>query len=209
MTSRERMAILERLERGEITPAEAERLLSEGPGDWQPAPTTRMGILEQVENGRMSADEAAGLLLKRASEEPGYAPRREHAEEEVSLESIEGSGSIWKFLLFSGLALSIISGVWMNSILQHSGMNFWFFCIGLPLLAGVALVVLGWLARNSTWLQLKVRSRKSGNRVHISFPLPLNLIRRLIVRRGKGRTVSVNEVKGIEILLGTDDGGEA
>ena len=58
----ERMQILERLEKGEISPDEAARLLSQ---EEDPAPQKAaelenpMGVLDQLERGEIDTDEAA------------------------------------------------------------------------------------------------------------------------------------------------------
>lgn len=199
----ERMAILSRLERGEITPAEAERLLSGTPAAAaQPGtPPSRMGILEQLERGELSADQAAEQLAAHAAAHaaPAARPRRDwgeaEAEEEVSFVEA-GASDFWRVFLGIGLVLIVLSAGLMAFILQRAGMNFWFYCTWLPLAAGIVLAALAWAARNSTWLQLQVRSRKeNGQRVYINMPLPLGLIQRFVnSRSGSGRIV-INEAR--------------
>jgi hypothetical protein len=192
------MAILGRLERGEITPQEAERLLSgqAAPAASPPAPLTRMGILEQVESGELSADQAA----ERLAQQPAHSPRwqqaaREPAEEDVTFEPVQDIG-VWRYFLGAGLALTVVSATGMAYILQRAGMNFWFYCTWLPLAVGIALTVAAWLVRNATWLQMQVRSRKDGRKVFFTLPLPLSLIQRFLDRRGNARIIIGEPRKG-------------
>jgi hypothetical protein len=189
----ERMNILGRLERGEITPQEAERLLS---GE-TPAPLTRMGILEQVERGELSADQAAERLAQPpAHSRRGEQATREPAAEEVTFTPAEDTSGIWRFFLGAGLAVTLLSAIWMAYVLQRSGMNLWFYCAGLPLAFGIAIMALAWAARNSTWLQMQVRSSKSsGQRVFFTLPLPVGLIQRFLDRRSKNARVIITEAE--------------
>lgn len=187
--SRERMEILQKLERGEISPADAEKMLSGLMDIPRPAPPTRMGILEQVEAGTLSADEAASELLKQAGgksrghQHSSAAADEEQAEEFVSFSPMKRNSKLGGFLFVTGLAVTLIAALWMGSILQRSGLNFWFFCLWLPFGLGLLALVLGWAARNGDWMQLSVRSRKEGDRnVFITLPLPLSIIERFAKR---------------------------
>ncbi|QYK50444.1 MAG: hypothetical protein KF701_08585 [Anaerolineales bacterium] len=189
--SRERMEILQKLERGEITLADAEKMLSGLMDIPRPAPPTRMGILEQVEAGTFSADEAAQQLLvqqagaKRSggSQRSGSHREDEQADDFVSFSPIKRNNTFGHFLFIAGLSITLLAALWMGMILQRSGLTLGFFCLWLPFAAGLLALVLGWAARNGEWMQLNVRSRKPGNRnVFISLPLPLSIIERYAKR---------------------------
>ncbi|MCW5873472.1 MAG: hypothetical protein KIS88_02375 [Anaerolineales bacterium] len=199
--AKQRMEILLRLERGEITPAEAEQLLS-GMVDLPPAPKTRMGILEQVERGQLNADEAARLLLQQRAMAGTGAAQAEHAEEEISFDEVPPKRA-WKVFLGIGVVFTILSALWMNSILQRSGMNFWFYCTWLPFALGVLITALAWMARSSTWVQMHVHSNKGhGGNLYLTLPLPVATIQRFVQRWAKSGRIVVNEEKDIEIHLG-------
>ncbi|HVF25692.1 MAG TPA: hypothetical protein VNA23_07375, partial [Anaerolineales bacterium] len=63
-------------------------------------------------------------------------------------------------------------------IQQNGGASFWFYCMVLPLLAGVLLITLGAGGRSARWIYLDVdrpyAKRGDGPR-HITFGLPLPL----------------------------------
>lgn len=195
----ERMTILERLERGEITPQEAERLLATASS--APAQPTRMGILEQVERGELNADQAAGMFVMDAVVEKtkfvhhGEPLYDEEAEEDVTFTPAESS-DIWKYFLGGGLFVLLVSAALMAFIMQRSGMNFWFYCTWLPLALGIAVTALAYATRNSTWLQMQVRSRKSdGHKVFFTLPLPVSMIQNFLARKSNRGQVVITQAK--------------
>ena len=182
-TSKERMRILESLEKGEISPEEAARLLAEGK---ELPPEKPLKILERLEQGEISADEAAQRLGAGKQERPIDTPVEVWDNESVVIEPAENAGDAWKFLLGLGVAVVILSGAWMAYLLSRSGMNFWFYCAWLPLALGVALTAFGWFTRNSTWMQLNVRAKKSDDRrIYFSLPLPVEAVVRWASRFGR------------------------
>ncbi len=210
--SRERMEILQKLERGEISPADAEKMLSglmDVPRAPKAPPATRMGILEQVEAGTLGADEAARLLLQQraASRLPlGAQAGAEDAEEEISFDEVPPRRA-WKVFLGIGLFFTVLSALWMNFILQRSGMNFWFYCTWLPFSVSILITALAWMARNSTWVQMHLRSNKGqGGNLYLTLPVPVATIQRFVQRWAKSGRIVVNEERDIEIHLG---GGSA
>jgi hypothetical protein len=65
------------------------------------------------------------------------------------------------------------------SVMQGAGYNFWFYCLWMPFLLGVALMALAAWSRTARWLFVNVdrsRSRSGGPRhIFLGFPLPLDL----------------------------------
>lgn len=196
--AQQRMEILLRLERGEITPAEAEQLLSDIQ-DLPPASNTRMGILEQVERGQLSADEATRRLLQPAA--PSHsAPlatvieeSAEFDDEYVSFAPVNTKSRFGKFLFVTGLVITIGTAVWMGSSLQNNGLNFWFFCLWFPFAVGLATLVIGWAARNGQLMRLRVGSHKGNENFKLDLPLPLGVIQAAM--RFGGDRVKVNRNK--------------
>lgn len=149
----------------------------------------RKQILQMVSDGKISAEEAAKLM--RALDD--------HAEEEIEVIQPE-SNSSWsdekphapefeqvrkraKFFALIPLWVGIISTVliawWMFSIQQHSGLNFWFFCLSMPLMFGILLIALGAGSQTSRWVYVNVdRSNQNDwpRNITIALPLPLGLV---------------------------------
>jgi uncharacterized integral membrane protein len=80
--------------------------------------------------------------------------------------------------LWVGVILTVLSAWWMFSIQQSAGLNFWFFCMSMPLLFGVLLIALGAGNGASHWLYVNVdRSSQTDwpKNITIALPLPLGL----------------------------------
>jgi hypothetical protein len=66
----------------------------------------------------------------------------------------------------------------MFGIQRNNGLNFWFFCMTMPLFLGILLTILGAGSRTSRWLYVNVdRSNQEEwpKNITIAFPLPLGL----------------------------------
>jgi len=157
----------------------------------------RRKILQMVEEGKISAEEAATLMraLDDASEDSDQTP--ESAEVEV-LETRAGSGyerteapefdrikeRARRFALiplWTGVFVTVFSAWIIYSIQQNAGVNFWFYCMTLPLLFGVLLITLGAGSRSSRWIYVNVdrRDAKPGDgprHITLGFPIPFGLV---------------------------------
>jgi hypothetical protein len=151
----------------------------------------RRKILQMVADGKISAEEAATLM--RAIEEsaegeavsaepeviefgPASGGERSEAPEidEVRRRANRFSGAF----LWIGILITVLTAWWMFGIQQNSGLNFWFYCLGMPLTFGILMIALGAGSRTSCWLYVNVdrsRSKDQDGPRHISlaFPLPL------------------------------------
>jgi hypothetical protein len=147
----------------------------------------RRKILQMVADGKISAEEAATLMRT----------LDESAEEEIEVfEAESGSWSekpdapefedvrrrAMRFAaipLWVGVIFTILSAWGMFSIQQNAGLNFWFFCLTLPLLFGILLLTLGAGSRTSRWLYLNVdRSYQNEwpRNITLALPIPLGLV---------------------------------
>ncbi len=153
----------------------------------------RRKILQMVADGKISAEEAATLMRaldddaesESAQGEPevlgaasGMGGERSEAPEidEVRRRANRFSGAF----LWIGVILTTLMAWAMFGIQQNAGLNFWFYCMTLPLFLGILLIALGAGSRTSRWLYVDVdrtRSRDGDGPRHISlaFPLPLGL----------------------------------
>lgn len=150
----------------------------------------RRKVLQMVAEGRISAEEAASLM--RALDDPAEEEAEAETEvievgpvsggergdapelDEVRMRAHRFSNA---FLWF-GILTTIFAAWWMFGIQQNSGLNFWFYCLGLPLAFGVVLIALGAGSRTSRWLYVNVdRSRSKEQdgprKISLAFPLPL------------------------------------
>ncbi len=151
----------------------------------------RRKILQMVADGKISAEEAATLMRaleeEAAAEAPSAEPEvieagpffsgeRSDAPEidEVRRRANRFSGAF----LWIGILLTVFMAWGMFGIQQSSGLNFWFYCLSMPLTLGILMIVLGAGSRSSRWLYVNVdrsRSKDQDGPRHISlaFPLPL------------------------------------
>lgn len=150
----------------------------------------RKKILQMVADGKISAEEAATLMraLDEDSTEAevevlgvpsGMGGERSEAPEfdEVRRRAMRFSGA---FLWF-GILFTVFSAWSMFAIQQNSGMNFWFYCLGMPLFLGILLIVLGAGSRTSRWIYVNVdrsrsRDQDGPRKITIALPLPLGLV---------------------------------
>ncbi|MEX2144720.1 MAG: hypothetical protein WD740_08990 [Anaerolineales bacterium] len=169
----ERLNILNRLEKGEISPEEAAGLLSVEEGATT-LPQTPMGVLEQLERGEINPEEAARRLS-----EPAQAKPQERAKAAATVEVIPGktkrekpSSNWWLMPIGLGALLAVLAGLWMSADLRDGGIGIGFFCAWFPLALGVLLLLLGWFASRGPWAHLRVKSHQ-GERVKFNLDLPV------------------------------------
>lgn len=150
----------------------------------------RKKILQMVADGKISAEEAATLMraLDEDSAEAevevlgvpsGMGGERSEAPEfdEVRRRAMRFSGAF----LWIGILFTVFSAWSMFAIQQNSGMNFWFYCLGMPLFLGILLIVLGAGSRTSRWIYVNVdrtrsRDQDGPKKITIALPLPLGLV---------------------------------
>ena len=154
----------------------------------------RKKILQMVEEGKISAEDAAKLM--RALDEDA-----EGETDEVEIEVIESrADSSYEraaapefdaikararrfslIPLWTGAFVTVLSAWIIYSIQQNAGVNFWFYCMTLPLMLGVLLIALGAGGRTSRWIYVDVdrRDAKPGDgpkHITLGFPIPFGLV---------------------------------
>lgn len=150
----------------------------------------RRKILQMVADGKISAEEAStlmGALEESAEEESAAEPEvieigtgsggeRSDAPEidEVRRRAHRFSG----VFLWVGVILTVLIASAMFGIQQNAGLNFWFYCMTMPLFFGILLIALGARSRTSRWLYVNVdrtrsRDQDGPRKISLAFPLPL------------------------------------
>jgi hypothetical protein len=160
----------------------------------------RKKILEMVADGKITAEGAAGLMRALDDDaEPNTNHADESAESEVEvIQSPPGSSyerteapefdrikeRARRFALIPlslGIVVTVFSAWAIYAIQQNVGVNFWFYCMTLPLLVGVLLIALGAGSRTSRWIYVDVDRRNAepgeGPRhITLGFPIPLGFV---------------------------------
>jgi len=149
----------------------------------------RKKILQMVQDGRISAEQAASLMraldadadsaqaeveVVEAGAGSGY--ERNGAPE---FEEVKSRARRFAMIpLWIGVFIAVVSAWGIYSVQQSVGVNFWFFCLMVPLLLGVLLIALGAGGENSKWLYVNVDRRNAQDwprNITLGFPLPLGL----------------------------------
>jgi len=202
----------------------------------------RKKILQMVAEGKISAEGAAGLMRALDDDaDPDTDPEDESAEAEVEvIQSRAGSGyasdassgpsraeapefdrikeRARRFALvplWVGIFITVFSAWAIYSIQQNVGVNFWFYCMTLPLLLGVLLIALGAGGRTSRWIYIDVDRRNAepgdGPRhITLGFPIPLGFVAWFFENFGHNFTgMNKGRVEGIiQMMNATRDSKE-
>jgi hypothetical protein len=149
----------------------------------------RRKILQMVQDGRISAEQAASLMRALdADSDPaeaegevvdanaGSGHERNNASE---FEQVKSRARRFAMIpLWIGVFIAVLSAWGIYSAQQSVGINFWFFCLMVPLLLGVLLIALGAGGEGSKWLYVNVDRRNAQDwprNISLGFPLPLGL----------------------------------
>jgi hypothetical protein len=146
----------------------------------------RKKILQMVADGKISAEEAATLMraLDDSAEEeiqvieagPSFGAEKIDAPE---FDEVRRRANRFAMaFLWIGVIFTVLSAWAMFGIQQNAGVNFWFFCLGMPFFLGILFIVMGAGSKTSRWLYVNVdRSNQEvwPKNITIAFPLPLGL----------------------------------
>ena len=147
----------------------------------------RKKILQMVQDGKISAEQAATLMraLDADSAQPEIevletrtSPSDERADRSNFEEVKARARSFAMIPLWIGVFISVLSAWAIYSVQQAAGVNFWFFCLLVPLLLGVLLIALGAGGQSSKWLYVNVDRRNVQDwprNITLGFPLPFGL----------------------------------
>ena len=176
----ERMQILDRIERGEISVEEGLSLIEILP---EPQETTVLpSLLEDGSSGQsvMSGSEAekapaeAEIVLPYIPAGDSTAPSVKNRPAGLPPDAKKWK-RFWMVPLWIGVAFTGLGGWLMYLAIESSGFGFWFICAALLFTLGVIVITLAWQSQFSPWLHLRVQQRPGEypQRVAFSFPLPV------------------------------------
>ena len=149
----------------------------------------RKKILQMVEDGKISAQEAASLMRALDADTDSVQAEMKVFQTEAAsgfegrdapeFEEVKSRARRFAMIpLWIGVFLAVMSAWGIYSIQQNAGVNFWFFCLMIPLLLGVLLIALGAGGQGSKWLYVNVDRREAHDwpqNITLGFPLPLGL----------------------------------
>jgi hypothetical protein len=202
------MSILDRLEKGEITPDEAAKLLSENQPNVIEAKDpseSAMDVLGKLERGEISADEATQRLENKSPKSnenntstQNFAPRFEVVEERFEPARTWG----WWFMpIAAGIFVTLLSGLWMSLDVRDGSFGWGFFCAWVPLAIGLLFIVFGVAARRGPWANLSINHRRRNGLTDLVFNMPVPVGMAGTVLRTAGRHIPGLEEADVDNLL--------
>jgi hypothetical protein len=149
----------------------------------------RRKILQMVQDGRISAEQAASLMRALDADADSAEVEVEVVEtgadsgydknDAPEFEAVKSRARRFAMIpLWIGVFIAVMSAWGIYSVQQSAGVNFWFFCLMVPLLLGVLLIVLGAGGEGSKWLYVNVDRKNAQDwprNITLGFPLPLGL----------------------------------
>ncbi|MFQ5436106.1 MAG: hypothetical protein ACE5FD_14635 [Anaerolineae bacterium] len=151
--SETRMRVLQMLQEGAITAAEAKELL------------------DAMESGETAVPEPPTLIP-----EPDSEPFTGDIITPDPPPDMTRFRRFWQIPFFISLALLLGSGLWLRSLYQRAdgAITFGFVCVWSIFIFTVVLTTLALLSRQSPWVHVRVKEQH-GRRIAISLPIPMGL----------------------------------
>lgn len=207
----ERMSILDRLEKGEITPEEAAKLLStqeSEPAKAADPSESAMDVLGKLERGEISADEAAQRLQngaqKKSNQVDQSAAKQDFGERAHLREDRfdpERTWGWWFVPIAVGAVFTLLAGLWMSVDARDGRFGLAFLCAWFPLAIGVLLIFLGVAARRGPWANLWINRRRRGGDTDLIFNMPVPVGMAGTVLRTAGKHIPGLEEQDVDKLL--------
>jgi hypothetical protein len=167
MTDQEREQVLKMIENGTISPEDGLKLMH----TLDLSPAENELHLGMVETGTKSGPEKDANKNRAGTEKSTF-------ETDPRIDRIKDTyRRLWQIPLWIGVAITVLSAWGMFTIVQSASLNFWFYCLGAPLLLGILVIVAAIGSRKARWLFVDVH-QKPGEipaRIFLGFPLPLKL----------------------------------
>jgi hypothetical protein len=107
----------------------------------------------------------------------------------------------WRYPLWIGVGITVLSGLLMYSVYRASGFGFWFACTWFPFLLGVAVIALAWASSTAHWVHIRVHQRpgERPQNIAISFPVPFGLTA-WFLRTFKNRIPNMGETNPDDVI---------
>lgn len=196
----------------------------------------RKKILQMVAEGKISAEEAAKLMrtldedadseadeaeieVIESKAAPGFesdASSGSRRPEAPEFDAIKARARRFSLIpLWTGVFVTVFSAWIIYTIQQNAGVNFWFYCMTLPLMFGVLLIALGAGGRSSRWIYVDVdrRDARPGDgprHITLGFPIPFGFVAWFFETFGHNiNGMSKGKVEGIiQMMHATRESGE-
>jgi hypothetical protein len=169
MTEQEREQVLKMIESGKISPEDGLKLMR----TLDQSPAEDEVPLIKSETGTESGSGGG-------KENEGNSPHAEKSsfENDPRIERVKSTvRRLWQIPLWIGVFITVLSAWGMYMLVRAANLNFWFYCLSLPLLLGVLVMVAAVGSRRARWLFVDVHQKPGDKpaRIFLGFPLPLKL----------------------------------
>jgi len=166
-TNQRRYQILRKVETGEISIEEGNRMLAD----------LEAGVYEEEEVSPLPEPEPIPLTVPEV-EPVASQPEVIHAGVDDDAERRMKRWQRWWILPFGvGIFLTIISAVWMFQGYAEAGFGWRFWLSWFPFSFGLLLAVASWYSQTLPWVHVRIREGKeSYTNISISLPIPIGLV---------------------------------
>lgn len=179
--NQERRIILQKVERGELSPEEANQQMNE---------------LELGEGANSCQPISNDLVASSSDHPPLYAE---------DLWFVKRWKRWWVYPFAVCVLITILSAFWMYSGWEISGFGWKFFLAWLPFGLGVTGMAVFWRSRTMRWLHVRINQKKDRpHRIEFSLPLPIGFVSWLMRTLGPFMPSEVREKKVGEVLQELD-----
>lgn len=173
MTDQERQAILQMVEDGKISAAEALTLIQalELAGDDEETPASPPNVVDVLPDPEAAASGNAATPLQ--------SPLPEAPMDEELRQQMKAARRWWPWAIFAGVVLVVLGAYGMVGAVASQAW-FWLAMAMLPLLLGTAVLALAVANRGGRWLFVDVRQPENKGPRRILIALPLSVVNSLI-----------------------------
>ena len=173
MTEAERQSILQMVEQGKISAAEALTLMKalELAGEDSDNPEESM----LIEDGAVDGVISFGGESQGGQTAPGSTQAEDADDPEVQ-RLMAKARSLWPLAIGAGVLLTVAGAYGLYGAYSAHGAGFWFVLAMLPLLLGVAVLVLAAENRGKRWLYIDVQQREKQGPQRIILALPASVV---------------------------------
>jgi hypothetical protein len=169
----QRIEVLKRVERGELSPEEGAILLGALERGQELPSFETQPLDREVRVADMTEPEAPPATAEaRLPEQGEVLPSNFLTEAQIRRRKL-----VWLIPFLLGLLITSLGGIWMVQGYQKAGLGWGFWLSWIPFLLGVGLMALSWNLRRGCWLHVRIHQKPGSKpqKIDLSFPLPIRL----------------------------------
>jgi hypothetical protein len=200
MTDQEREQVLKMIENGSISAEDGLKLMRTL--DQSPAE-------DEAADGPVDAGSGPEAEAPKSEARPQADPSRFDTDARIARVK-STARRLWQVPLWIGVLITILGAWGMYTLVLASKLNFWFYCLNIPLLIlGVLVIVAAVGSRKARWIFVDVHQKPGEKpaRIFLGFPLPLKFVAgfmRVMTQWFPGLAKEMNEDKdgpGVDGML--------